>query len=67
MLTTVDLFYLMMCENLREERFIDVAFGSQFHGHGFWLMREVALSYTTLLGNVYQFFIANVTKGLHLH
>jgi hypothetical protein len=27
-------------------------------------MREVALSYTTLLGNVYQFFIANVTKAI---
>ena len=27
MLTTIDLFYLIMCEDLHEENFIEIAFG----------------------------------------
>ena len=79
-LTTVDLFYFIMCEDLHEEKFLEIAFGwgsghiwlhttlegpwphymslevcwdglwtcsfglSQFlHGHGSWLVCEVAL------------------------
>ena len=82
MLTTVNLFYFIMCEDPHEEKFIEIAFGwgpghiwlhntlegpcphcmilevtwdddglctlsfglSQFHGHGSWLMCEVALN-----------------------
>ena len=79
MLTTVDLFYLVMCDDPREYKFSDIAFGwgpghirlhttlagpwpqymisdvtwdglwtlsfglLQFHGHGSWLVCEVAL------------------------
>ena len=79
-LTTVDLFYFIKCEDLHEQKFVEIAFGwgpshiwlhttlegpwphymilevswdglwtlsfglSQFHGHGSWLICEVALT-----------------------
>ena len=48
MLTTIDLFYLIMCEDLHEEKYIEIAFGGGPVTYGFTLHLRIRDHYMIL-------------------